>query len=120
MNPQFQITHRATAGLTRIERARGFLDTAKLSEDWLTTMRSRALLLKAHHTTHIEGTHLTLERGKMTIQDFEALCPKANRRTLQRDLKGLVDKGIFRGQGESPTDPNRVYSHGRSLENREL
>jgi Fic family protein len=49
--------------LTRIERARGFLDAAKLSEDWLATMRSRALLLEAHHTTHIEGTRLTLEQA---------------------------------------------------------
>ena len=53
-----------TAALTRIERARGFLDAAKLSEDWLATMRSRALLLEAHHTTHIEGTHLTLEQAE--------------------------------------------------------
>ncbi len=61
--PSFRISNRATAGLTRIERARGFLDAAKLSEDWLATMRSRALLLEAHHTTHIEGTHLTLEQA---------------------------------------------------------
>ena len=67
MSPQFQITHRATAGLTRIERARGFLDAAKLSEDWLATMRSRALLLEAHHTTHIEGTHLTLEQSERLL-----------------------------------------------------
>jgi hypothetical protein len=33
MTPRFQITRRVTAGLTRIERARGFLDAAKLSED---------------------------------------------------------------------------------------
>jgi len=53
--PSFCISNGVTAGLTRIERARGFLDAAKLSEDWLATMRSRALLLEAHHTTHIEG-----------------------------------------------------------------
>ncbi len=62
--PSFRITNRATAALTRIERARGFLDAAKLSEDWLATMRSRALLLEAHHTTHIEGTRLTLEQAE--------------------------------------------------------
>ena len=33
--PSFRISNRATAALTRIERARGFLDAAKLSEDWL-------------------------------------------------------------------------------------
>jgi Fic family protein len=62
--PSFRITNRATAALTRIERARGFLDAAKLSEDWLATMRSRALLLEAHHTTHIEGTGLTLDQAE--------------------------------------------------------
>ena len=61
--PSFHITHRITAGLTRIERARGFLEAARLSEDWLATMRSRAFLLEAHHTTHIEGTRLTLEQA---------------------------------------------------------
>jgi Fic family protein len=62
--PSFRISNCATAALTRIERARGFLDAAKLSEDWLATMRSRALLLEAHHTTHIEGTQLTLEQAE--------------------------------------------------------
>lgn len=62
--PRFTITHRMTAGLTRIERARGFLEAAKLSEDWLSSMRSRALLLEAHHTTHIEGTRLSLDEAE--------------------------------------------------------
>jgi len=65
--PLFRITNRMTAGLTRIERARGFLEAARLSEDWLATMRSRALLLEAHHTTHIEGTRLTLEQAERLL-----------------------------------------------------
>ena len=65
--PSFHITNRMTAGLTRIERARGFLEAARLSEDWLATMRSRALLLEAHHTTHIEGTRLTLEQAERLL-----------------------------------------------------
>jgi len=65
--PLFRITNRMTAGLTQIERARGFLEAARLSEDWLATMRSRALLLEAHHTTHIEGTRLTLEQAERLL-----------------------------------------------------
>jgi Fic family protein len=65
--PSFRITHRMTAGLTRIERARGFLEAARLSEDWLATMRSRAFVLEAHHTTHIEGTRLTLEQAERLL-----------------------------------------------------
>ena len=65
--PLYRITNPMTAGLTRIERARGFLEAARLSEDWLATMRSHALLLEAHHTTHIEGTRLTLEQAKRLL-----------------------------------------------------
>ena len=37
--PSFRITHRLTAGLTRIERARDSLEAARLSEDWLSPQR---------------------------------------------------------------------------------
>jgi Fic family protein len=67
LTPRFTITNRITAGLTQIERARGFLEAAKLSEDWLEKMRSRALILEAHHTTHIEGTRLTLEQAEAIL-----------------------------------------------------
>ena len=58
---RFSITNAITAALTEIERARGFLEAATLAEEWVDAMRSRAFLLEAHHTTHIEGTRLTLE-----------------------------------------------------------
>jgi len=64
LKPRFTISNLMTAGLTQIERARGFLEAAKLSEDWVEKMRSRALLLEAHYTTHIEGTRLTLEQAE--------------------------------------------------------
>lgn len=65
--PKFTITNAGAAALTKIERARGFLDTAKLSADWISEMQNRALLLEAHHTTHIEGTHLTLEESERLL-----------------------------------------------------
>jgi Fic family protein len=67
LKPIFTITNRITAGLTRIERARGFLEAAALSEDWVREMGRRALILEAHHTTHIEGTHLTLEQSERLL-----------------------------------------------------
>ena len=67
-NPIFTITNRITAGLTRIERARGFLEAAALSEAWLREMGHRALILEAHHTTHIEGTRLTLEQAERLLE----------------------------------------------------
>src|SRR5271169_239990 len=65
--PQFEITNLITAELTRIERARGFLDAAKLSEDWIAGMQKHALVLEAHYTTHIEGTQLTLEQSERIL-----------------------------------------------------
>lgn len=59
--PRFTTSHSIIAALTTIERARGFLEAASLSEAWIERMSQQALLLEAHHTTHIEGTHLTLD-----------------------------------------------------------
>ena len=61
--PRFSITNTTAAALTEIERARGFLEAASLSDDWVESMRSRAFLLEAHHTTHIEGTRLTVNEA---------------------------------------------------------
>src|SRR5260370_7720842 len=75
--PQFEITNSITAELTRIERARGFLDAAKLSEDWIAGMQKRALVLEPHYTTHIEGTHLTLHQSQpiLPVQNTLASRP---------------------------------------------
>jgi Fic family protein len=62
--PRFTISNAITAGLTAIERARGFLEAATLSAEWVKRMSQRALLLEAHHTTHIEGTELTLAQSE--------------------------------------------------------
>ncbi len=70
-DPRFTTTHAITRDLTQIERARGFLEAATLSEDWLRRMSQRALLLEAHHTTHIEGTQLTLEQSQQVWQGAE-------------------------------------------------
>lgn len=67
-SPHFSITHKITDGLARIERARGFLDAAKLSEDWVREMGQRALVLEAHYTTHIEGTRLTLSQAEKLLE----------------------------------------------------
>ena len=65
--PRFTVSHGMTADLTRIERARGFLEAATLSEDWIRRMSAEALVLEAHHTTHIEGTQLTLHESERLL-----------------------------------------------------
>jgi len=62
--PKFTITNRMTQAITRIERTRGFLEAAQLSADWVREVGEQALILEAHHTTHIEGTRLTLEQAE--------------------------------------------------------
>lgn len=62
--PKFTITNRMTSAITQIERARGFLEAAQLSDDWVRDMGNKALIKEAHHTTHIEGTQLTLDQAE--------------------------------------------------------
>ena len=75
-DPRFTVTHAITADLTLIERARGFLEAATLSEDWIRQMGAQALVLEAHHTTHIEGTSLSLEESERLLAGD--VVPEAN------------------------------------------
>lgn len=63
-DPKFTITNRMTQAISRIERARGFLEAAQLSADWAHKESEQALIREAHHTTHIEGTRLTLDQAE--------------------------------------------------------
>ncbi len=65
--PHFTVAHAIMADLTQVERTRGFLEAAALSEDWIRQTGQRAVVLKAHHTTHIEGTRLTLEESERLL-----------------------------------------------------
>lgn len=66
--PKFTITNSIAKNLTHITTVKGFLDAAILSEDWIAEMQNRALILEAHHTTHIEGTQLTLEESERLLK----------------------------------------------------
>ncbi len=67
VRPKFTISIPIASALTAIERTRGFLEGATLSKDWISKMQARALILEAHHTTHIEGTHLSLDQSERLI-----------------------------------------------------
>ena len=69
--PRFTVTNATTNALTRIERARGFLEAATLSEEWIRRMGEHAMLLEAHHSTHIEGAQLTLEESRRLMAGEE-------------------------------------------------
>ncbi len=42
-----------------------------------------------------------LQEGELSIQSYQRLFPKTSRRTLQRDLKDLIDQGLFVSEGET-------------------
>jgi cell filamentation protein, protein adenylyltransferase len=67
-NPKFSITNSIANDLAKIATVKGFLEGAILSEDWIRGMQHRALVLEAHYTTHIEGTHLTLEQSERLLE----------------------------------------------------
>ena len=112
--PSFRITNRMTTRLTRIERARGFLEAAQLSEDWLATQMDEVtergkraikadVLAKQHglNTRQMAALRFLLEHGKMTIRDYEVLCPESHRRSLQRDLKKLLEVRLVTASGST-------------------
>jgi len=72
-HPRFTITNVIASALASIERTRGFLEAAHLSEEWVAKMQARALILEAHHTTHIEGTHLSLDQSEKLFAGDEAV-----------------------------------------------
>jgi len=67
-NPKFTITPKINKALVEIERVRGFLDAVKLKGDWIADMQKQALILESHHSTHIEGTALSLEQAKSILE----------------------------------------------------
>ncbi len=50
--------------------------------------------------------------GSLTIQDYETLCPDVNRRTLQRDLRVLVDIGLLTTEGAGN---QLIYRHNGAI-----
>ena len=103
--PKYTITDAIAVSLTTIERARGFLEAARLSEDWIAGMQRRALLLEAHYTTHIEGTHLTLDQSERLLSGNavpEASPDDARELLNYRDAFELV--AGYLGSGEAVTE----------------
>jgi len=65
------------------------------------------VIAQKHRLSDRQGVALghALERGGLTIQDYENLCPGVSRRTLQRELRAMVDKGLLTPEGAT----NRLY-----------
>lgn len=66
--PKFTLTPQIAASLVAIERTRGFLEGAPLPKEWICKIQDNAMILEAHHSTHIEGTSLSLTQAAKLIQ----------------------------------------------------
>ncbi len=82
-NPKFTITPKINKALVEIERVRGFLDAVKLKGEWIADMQKKALILESHHSTHIEGTALSLEQAQGILEGKKV---KGVNRDDQREL----------------------------------
>jgi Tetracyclin repressor-like, C-terminal domain len=72
------------------------------------SMRSRDEELAAkYQLSHRQRLALeyAIARGGLTIQNYEALCPQFSRRTLQRDLQAIAQKGLLDIEGKT----NQLY-----------
>jgi AcrR family transcriptional regulator len=58
-----------------------------------------------------QALSFAIVQGGLTIQNFEKICPQTSRRTLQRELRGMVKKGLFVVEGKT----NRLYYRLNSL-----
>jgi len=62
--------------------------------------------LNERQTTLIDAF---IARKRLSLADCEGLLPDVARRTIQRDLKEFIEKGLVREAGHGPTDPKRHY-----------
>ncbi|MCK4248613.1 MAG: Fic family protein, partial [Candidatus Omnitrophica bacterium] len=83
--PKFTITPKINKALIEIERVRGFLEAVTLKDSWIRDMQKKALVLETHHSTHIEGTAITLEQAQ------DILSGKKVKGIRQDDEKELLN-----------------------------
>jgi Fic family protein len=89
--PKFTITNKINNALLEVERARGFLEAAELKDQWLKDMQSEALILETHHSTHIEGTQLTLSQAQDILAGKTVKGVKSDDRQELLNYKEAMD-----------------------------
>jgi Fic family protein len=68
------------------------------------------VLVQKYNLNERQGKALeyVMQHGRLTIQDFETLCSGINRRTLQRDLRTLIDNGLLVSEGTTHQQEYRL------------
>jgi len=115
--PEFSINNDITFSITEIERARGFLEAAQLSDKWVHEVGRDALIREAHYTTHIEGTQLTLTQAQQLWDgaDVPEIDPDDARELLNyRSAFDYVSESI---QNDDPISEGMIREIHRHLVN---
>jgi len=103
--PKFTITPKINKALVEIERVRGFLDAVKFKDDWISDMQKKALLLESHHSTHIEGTALSLEQAKSILEGKKVIgINKDDERELLNYKKAMDFISKYLGKDDPMTE----------------
>lgn len=66
-SPRFRESTEIVKNIRKIDQAAGFIKATRISDQWIKKMQSRALILEAHYTTHIEGTELSLHQSERIL-----------------------------------------------------
>jgi Fic/DOC family protein/BNR repeat protein len=77
----------------------------------------RDVLARQQHLSDRQAKALgyVLEHGNLRIQDYETLCPGVGRRSLQRDLKVMLDKELLVAVGATNRLVYRIKEVGGGL-----
>ena len=110
--PRFSITNAITAALTEIERARGFLEAASLSDEWIDSMRSRAFLSK--RTTPRTSREHGL-RSMRPANFWQAALFRGRTRTIPASFSTIAtpsnsSAGTWTTAAQSPRDSSSKFT----------
>lgn len=101
-NPKFTITLKINKALAEIERVRGFLDAVRLKDEWISDMQKDALILESHHSTHIEGTALSIEQARSILEGKKV---KGIKRDDEKELLNYKEAMDFISKYLGKSDP---------------
>ena len=104
--PKLTITNKINNSLLEIERSGGFLEAAKLKEEWIILIE-KAMVLRLNDRQQNIVLYL-LDKKQASFEDIGLIFDLV-RRIVQRDLSKLIDLGLIRQIAISKTDPTKYY-----------
>ena len=85
--PKFNYTHVIVKNLMEIEGAKQVIENSAILPIWQSRFQKEALIRQAHHTTHIEGTELTIEQVRDLVDDKSIVARERDIQEVRNYLK---------------------------------